>query len=109
MSARAAAGARCRPGGARRRGGESGGLMDRSQVQRIARGETATFEVQCQYDAAWLATYAGSDAAECLPFVREGHARIERLTRVFGDDLRALAAAVASEVGCSADELLAEA
>src|SRR3954453_13110016 len=109
MSARAAAGARCRPGGARRRGGESGGLMDRSQVQRITRVEAATFEAQCQHDAAWLATYAGRSPAECLPLVRDGHRRVERLAAMYGDDLPALAAALAVEIDCTPDELLAEA
>jgi hypothetical protein len=83
--------------------------MDRSQVQRITRVETATFEAQCERDAAWLAAYAGRSAVECLPLVRDGHRRVEHLATLYGDDLPALAAALAVELDCTPDELLTEA
>ena len=35
--------------------------------RRLAHVEVVAFEAQCECDAAWLATYAGRSAAECLP------------------------------------------
>lgn len=81
--------------------------MIRNWEQRLQRAEAAALAVKLQRDADWLAAWRGGDAASYLRTVREGHARVQRAVALYGDHLPTIAAVLAADLDCTAEELLA--
>jgi hypothetical protein len=81
--------------------------MERGWARRLERAEAVAVEAQLQRDAQWLADWAGGVPGDYLAGMRAGHARVERLAAVHGDDVVASAAALAEDQACTPAELLA--
>ena len=69
--------------------------------------EAVALEAQLQRDAQWLTGWVGGEAWDYLEPVRDGHAQVERLAAIHGDDLGAIVAALAQDLQCAPAELLA--
>ena len=80
--------------------------MLRSWGRRLGRVEATTAEAQAQRDAAWLAAEYGGAGGDYLAMLRWAQGRTAQLARVYGEDLGAIAAALASELDCTAEEIL---